>query len=31
VAGTVAYSYTDDETQESYALNGTFEVVRCPE
>jgi hypothetical protein len=31
VAGTVAYSYTDDETQESYALNGTFEVVRCSE
>jgi len=29
VAGSVTYSYTDDQSQ-SYALSGTFEVIRCP-
>ena len=29
VAGSVSYSYTDDEAQ-TYAIEGTFEVVRCP-
>jgi hypothetical protein len=31
VAGTVAFAYTDDETDELYGLDGTFEVVRCSE
>ena len=30
VAGSVSYAYTDDEGL-TYALDGTFEVVRCPE
>jgi hypothetical protein len=29
VAGSVAYSYTDDAGQ-TYGLSGTFEVSRCP-
>lgn len=29
VAGSVAYSYTDDQAQ-TYGLSGTFEVIRCP-
>jgi len=31
IAGTVAYSYTDSETGDSYRLDGTFEVLRCAE
>jgi hypothetical protein len=30
VAGTIAYSYTDSSTGDSYALSGSFEVSRCP-
>ena len=29
VAGTVSYSYTDDESL-TYGLSGSFEVARCP-
>jgi hypothetical protein len=29
VAGSVTYSYTDDQSQ-TYGLAGTFEVIRCP-
>jgi hypothetical protein len=29
VAGSVTYSYTDDQGQ-TYGLSGTFEVIRCP-
>jgi hypothetical protein len=29
VAGSVSYSYTDDEAR-TYGLSGTFEVFRCP-
>ena len=30
VAGTIAYSYTDSSTGDSYGLSGSFEVARCP-
>jgi hypothetical protein len=30
VTGTIAYSYTDSSTGDSYALSGSFEVSRCP-
>jgi hypothetical protein len=29
VAGTIAYSYTDTQSQQ-YAVSGAFEVMRCP-
>ena len=29
VTGSVAFSYTDDQSQ-TYGINGTFEVARCP-
>lgn len=30
VTGTIAYSYTDTSTGDSYALSGDFQVSRCP-
>ena len=30
VAGTIAYSYTDSSTGDTYSLSGSFEVSRCP-
>jgi hypothetical protein len=30
VTGTIAYSYTDSSTGDTYGLSGSFEVSRCP-
>jgi hypothetical protein len=30
VAGTIAYSYTDSTTNDTFGISGDFEVARCP-